>query len=170
LTYVIASGYPNEFHDPSQLEGLHNSVGLRTCERGSTEFVSLTLNFQRDLDVDDGEPHRLLEQPPCVYVVQNAMLPSGRDRVEFWHRSPLWTSAGTLELCPRQSGALFDVYRWEAHDFSGTAKVDWTPYQNYFQHDEADHAGQRTRNEETKCFKPLTKDVNTGPRRQPSPP
>ncbi|QDT90539.1 hypothetical protein [Gimesia algae] len=134
LTYELAWGYQNAFHDPTKQDDKPNSVGLRTFERGMARSVSLTVQFQRDFEEDSNEPAPILEEPPVLSTSDSPLLPA--DTPEFWHQSAIWHEQKKLQPCPKRSGAMWEVYRWEGACFSGSAKLDWYPQLNYLQEDE----------------------------------
>jgi hypothetical protein len=133
LTYEIAWGYRNAFHDPSKQDGRPNSVGIRTGERGMVTSASLTLRFQRDLGEDAHDTEPILEDYPTLFTTDAPLLPANAE--SFWHDSQGWKNLGKLLPCSKRSGALWEVYHWTATCFRGTAKVIWTPCFNYFQDD-----------------------------------
>lgn len=137
LAYEVCWGYPNAFQDPTHLPpGEPNSVGMRTGDRGRVLTASLTLKFERVWSVDDALP--TLEEAPKVFITDAVHLPAAHTAIEFWHHSPeRWRPAGEMRRCRRDSGALFDVYRWSISPFQGMAKATWTPSFNYFQSDMA---------------------------------
>ena len=96
--------------------------------------VSLTLRFQRDLAEDAGELAPILEEPPIVLTIDTPLLPANAP--DFWHESTAWQNQGTLQLCQKRSGAMWEVYRWYDDCFTGTAKINWTPHISYLQDEE----------------------------------
>jgi len=131
LTYAVLWEYPDAFLAADHmLEGQPNSVGLRCGDRGIAQNAYLTLQFERDLDLD--EPDRILETTPSVFLSASTTLPAAEEPEEFWHRSASWRFDKHLKACPKNSGARYEVYRWKAELFSGMAKVVFNAYDNYF--------------------------------------
>ena len=135
LMYEIVWSYPNAFSSCSKISSYPNSVGVRTGERGMAQSSSLTLKFERVLDDDHIEPDRILEEPPTVFHTDTTLLPSNQDSESFWHLSPTWREVEKLTACPKKSGAMFEVYRWNSDCFLGMAKAVWNTHMNYFQTD-----------------------------------
>jgi hypothetical protein len=130
LAYEVVWGYPKAFHSNSG--SLPNSVGLRTSGRGPAGSASLTLKFERDWA---GEPFRILETPPQLFVTDVTDLPGAESPEEFFHHSDTWKGVAELVPCERRSSALFEVYQWQTTPpgaFHGMAKAIWTPHFNYF--------------------------------------
>ncbi|MDF1743548.1 MAG: hypothetical protein P1V19_07610 [Gimesia sp.] len=129
LVYDIAWGYKDAFQDPSKQNDKPNTVGVLTFERGTVQSVALTLRFQRDLDDDDGEPTRILDDLPSVFKIDTPRLPA--NPTVFWHEAKNWKIQDQLPLCQDRSGAMWEVYHWEDTCFTGAAKINWTPHFNY---------------------------------------
>ena len=128
LSYAIAWGYPNAFAHTEAKSGQPNSVGMRTGGRGTAQHASLTLMFERD----EEEPGRILEEPPVVYGSSETTLPASPSASRFWHDRERWSPLAELRPCGKNSGAVFEVYRWVSEMFSGTVKIEFKPHLNYF--------------------------------------
>lgn len=132
LEYEIAWTYPNAFHgpgDPETSPDKPNSVGLTTGKRGVAASVSLTLQFQRDLD---GEPDRVLEVHPRVSTIRHTQFPGRESPEQFFHHSDEWEFCGELKPCPKRSTIAYKVYHWSAGRFTGMVKATFVPHLNYF--------------------------------------
>ncbi|WP_298861133.1 hypothetical protein [uncultured Gimesia sp.] len=129
LVYDIAWGYKGAFQDPSKQDDKPNTVGVLTFERGMVQSAALTLQFQRDLDDDAGEPTRILDEPPIVFKIDTPRLPA--NPTVFWHEAKNWEKQDQLQLCQDRSGAMWEVFHWEDTCFTGAAKINWTPHFNY---------------------------------------
>jgi len=138
LEYEVAWGYPNAFHSLHSLpRGNPNCVGLRTSTRGPVGHASLTLEFERDWQI---EPFHTLEGPPQLFINHSPELPGSCLPEEFIHNhnKSEWVALGELKKSPQLSGTHAEVYQWGGGPFSGMIKAIFEPHQNYF-YDSTDH-------------------------------
>lgn len=148
LTYELAWGYRDAFNDPLKQNGRPNSVGMRTGERGMARTSSMTLQFQRDLSAEVGEPAPVLDERPILYATDATLLPP--NPIEFWQTSDTWVHRNELFPCAKRSGAMWETYYWTECCFRGTAKVEWIPHLNYLQlEDDADGSSRDNDDSET---------------------
>lgn len=132
LHYAVEWEYGDAFHPAKTLHPrFPNSVGMRCGDRGIIERASLTVQFERALEV--GEQLFILNEEPKVWRSLFTSLPGDHDPEEFWHLSPSWHFDRTLKASSKLSGAQFEVYHWATDNFSGMVKLTFEPFYNYFQ-------------------------------------
>lgn len=166
LEYAITWEYPGAFCSVPSEQQYPNTVGLGCGRHGPVGKVTFAVMLERDLD--SGEPHRLLEESPTLHTTPLIQLPSDEDHEEFWHSSDAWSLEKTLNPCPKQSGAQYEVYRWKADDFNGMAKFVFQPYVNYF-HTETNVAARTDRPSSQLAEKPGIFRRLFNPHPQPGP-